>query len=105
VSLLLEEYGHFVADRAALEAQLDCLAALHGHTRIAGWKALAAKGAWREFVARLLTEHYDEAYRRSSERNFVRLPQAARVRIAAPDAAAFMRAAASLLVESELEAA
>jgi tRNA 2-selenouridine synthase len=105
VSLLLEEYGHFVADRPALEAQLDCLAALHGHARIAEWKVLAAKGAWREFVARLLTEHYDEAYRRSSERNFPRLPQAARVRIGAPDEAAFVRAAASLLVESELEAA
>src|SRR5437763_9507522 len=105
VSLLLEEYGHFVADRPALETQLDCLAALHSEARITEWKALAAKGAWREFVAQLLAGHYDEAYRRSAERNFVRLPQAARLRIAAPHEAAFLHAAASLLVESELEAA
>src|SRR5438270_459421 len=70
VTLLLEEYQHFVADRASLEAQLDCLSALHGRERIAQWKALAAQGAWRDFVGRLLTEHYDDAYRRSAERNF-----------------------------------
>ena len=71
VTLLLDEYRHFLADRAALDAQLDCLVALHGRERIAEWKALAARGAWREFVARLLVEHYDPAYRRSSHRNFV----------------------------------
>jgi len=79
ITLLLEEYRHFLADRATLEAQLDCLVALHGRERIAGWKALAARGEWREFVRRLLTEHYDPAYRRSSERNFSRLHEAERV--------------------------
>src|SRR5689334_5931764 len=34
VTLLLDEYRHFLADRAALEAQLDCLTALHGRARI-----------------------------------------------------------------------
>ena len=80
VTLLLEEYRHFLADRAALDAQLDCLVALHGRERIAEWKALAARGAWREFVARLLVEHYDPAYRRSSHRNFVHLADAAQLR-------------------------
>jgi len=53
VDLLLEEYRHFLQDRAMLEKQLDCLVALHGRERIAEWKALAARGAWREFVTRL----------------------------------------------------
>ncbi len=97
VTLLLEEYRHFVADTRALEAQLECLAALHGRARIDEWKALAARGAWREFVARLLVEHYDDAYRRSSERNFIRLPQAGRLRIESADEAAFSAAAGSLL--------
>src|SRR6266849_5062425 len=66
VTLLLDEYRHFLEDRPALDAQLDCLVALHGRERVAEWKALAARGAWREFVARLLVEHYDPAYRRSS---------------------------------------
>jgi tRNA 2-selenouridine synthase len=97
VTLLLEEYRHFVADTRVLEAQLDCLAALHGRARIDEWKALAARGAWREFVARLLVEHYDDAYRRSSERNFTRLPQAGRLRIESAGDAAFAAAARFLL--------
>ena len=96
VTLLLDEYRHFVADRAALEAQLDCLTALHGKERIAQWKALAAAGNWREFVTRLLIEHYDPAYRRSSMHNFEQLGAAQRVAIASADENAFARAAESL---------
>jgi len=89
VTLLLGEYRHFLADRAALEAQLDCLIALHGRDRIGEWKALAQAGKWREFVERLLVQHYDPAYRRSSMRNFLQLAEAPSVRIEAADNAAF----------------
>jgi len=105
VTLLLDEYRHFLEDRQALDAQLDCLVALHGRERVAGWKALAARGAWREFVSRLLVEHYDPAYHRSSTRNFARLPDARAVRIASPDDSAFSRAARSLLEQSQLQPA
>ncbi|HZQ72736.1 MAG TPA: tRNA 2-selenouridine(34) synthase MnmH [Burkholderiales bacterium] len=97
VALLLDEYRHFTADRAALEAQLDCLVALHGHERIGEWKGLAARADWREFVRRLLVEHYDAAYRRSAERNFAQLPKAMRVHVCAADAAAFADAARRVL--------
>jgi tRNA 2-selenouridine synthase len=97
VDLLLEEYRHFVADRATLDKQLDCLAALHGREEIAAWKSLAARGAWRDFVARLLVEHYDPAYRRSSTRNFTQLVHATRVGVAWADDASFATAARSLL--------
>ena len=73
VALLSEEYRHFFTDRKTLDAQLDCLLGLHGRERVEGWKALAARGAWQELVARLLEEHYDPAYRRSAQRNFARL--------------------------------
>jgi tRNA 2-selenouridine synthase len=96
VSLLLDEYRHFLEDRKSLEAQLDCLAGLHGRERIAQWKALAARGAWREFVACLLVEHYDPAYRRSSLRNFARLADARSVRIASSDDPAFQSAASGV---------
>jgi tRNA 2-selenouridine synthase len=95
VSLLLDEYRHFTADRAALDAQLDCLVALHGREKIAAWKSLAGEGRWREFVARLLAEHYDPAYRRSSMHNFKQLAEAERLRIEAPES--FAGVAASLL--------
>jgi tRNA 2-selenouridine synthase len=104
VALLLEEYRHFLEDRAGLEAQLDCLVALHGRERIDAWKALAARGAWSEFVARLLAEHYDPAYGRSSMRNFARLADAPALRIASPDAAAFVDAARLLMQKEPLAA-
>lgn len=94
VDLLLDEYRHFLSDREALNKQLDCLAALHGRERIAEWKAIAD---WRELVRRLLVEHYDPAYRRSSTRNFTQLPHATPVRIGRADDAAFALAARSLL--------
>ena len=96
VTLLLDEYRHFLEGNGALEAQLDCLAALHGREKIAQWKALAARRAWREFVACLLTEHYDPAYRKSASRNFSRLAEAAIVRIASASGAAFDQAAEEL---------
>ncbi len=101
VDLLLDEYRHFLADRKALENQLDCLVALHGRTRIAEWKSIAD---WRELVARLLVEHYDPAYRRSSARNFEKLPRARTTRIAAASDAAFAAAAESLLDRSPVPA-
>jgi tRNA 2-selenouridine synthase len=100
ITLLLEEYRHFLADPAALGAQLDCLVALHGRDKIASLKALAARGAWREGVARLLAEHYDPAYRRSSSRNFARLPDARKIQVSAADETAFEEAARNLLEES-----
>ena len=62
-------------------------------------EALAARGAWREFVAALLTEHYDPAYRRSSLRNFTQLPQAATIGIRAAHETAFDAVARELLEE------
>ena len=84
VALLMDEYRHFFGDRAQLDAQLDCLAGLHGRAVVGEWKGLAARGAWDELVARLLVEHYDPAYRRSALRNFARLPQAKTLRVPSP---------------------
>ena len=101
ITLLLDEYRHFVSDVAKLEAQLDCLVALHGRHAIAKWKALAARGAWRDFVATLLLEHYDPAYQRSSQRNFTRLADPYALTIRTPDEGGFEKAARELLgVES-----
>ncbi len=89
VALLMDEYRHFFTDRAALETQLDCLVGLHGQARVGEWKALAARAAWAELVARLLAEHYDPAYRRSALRNFARLPDARTLHAPSPSEEAF----------------
>jgi len=101
VDLLLDEYSHFLRDRKLLDVQLDCLVALHGRERIAEWKSISD---WRELVARLLVEHYDPAYRRSSMRNFSKLPEAHRVRIASSDDACFTGAADLLLERAPVAA-
>ena len=97
VALLLDEYRHFLEGSGGLAAQLDCLTALHGRERIAEWQALAARGAWPDLVARLLVEHYDPAYRKSSERNFARLPQATVVRLESPAEASFAKISMQLI--------
>ena len=73
VTLLKEEYAHFLAEPVLLNRQLDCLVDLQGHERIERWKQLALSGQWDELVAELLVEHYDPAYNRSLGRNY---PQA-----------------------------
>ena len=76
VRLLMEDYEHFCADPGALNAQLDHLVQLHGREKIEHWQAMASGGAMAELVGQLLAEHYDPAYLRSIDRNFVRYPQA-----------------------------
>jgi tRNA 2-selenouridine synthase len=76
VALLMEDYDHFCADPAALNGQLDHLVQLHGRARIQDWHDKANSGRMAELVDELLVEHYDPAYVRSIDRNFVRYPQA-----------------------------
>ncbi|MFC5512552.1 tRNA 2-selenouridine(34) synthase MnmH [Massilia jejuensis] len=76
VRLLMEDYQHFACDPQALNGQLDHLAQLHGRAKIDAWHALANRGAMPELVEQLLVEHYDPAYLRSIDRNFVQYGQA-----------------------------
>jgi len=65
VSLLREQYEHFLGEPAALGAQLDCLTQRHGHAVIERWKQMAQDGDWNLLVTELLERHYDPAYSRS----------------------------------------
>lgn len=76
VRLLMEDYRHFAVDPRALNGQLDHLVQLHGRAKIDAWHALANSGAMPELVDQLLVEHYDPAYLRSIDRNFVQYGQA-----------------------------
>lgn len=80
VAFLTDEYRHFLADPAALKAQLDCLAGLHGRAMVGAWQARADRGDWAGLVGELLATHYDPAYRRSTMRNYARLGDALVVR-------------------------
>ena len=76
VRLLMEDYHHFAVNPETLNTQLDCLAKLHGREKIDAWHALANGGQMPVLVDQLLVEHYDPAYVRSIDRNFVQVNQA-----------------------------
>lgn len=75
-AFLQGDYAHFVADPAALFDKLALLTPIFGSKKITEWRATAHEGDWPRFIARLLDEHYDPAYIRSSQKNFARFNDA-----------------------------
>jgi len=96
VRLLMEDYEHFARDPGALNGQLDHLVQLHGRAKIDAWHALANNGAMPELVDQLLVEHYDPAYLRSIDRNFVHYGQAQVLELGDIAEQDFVRAAQTL---------
>lgn len=89
VALLKEEYAHFLADAAALNAQLSCLASLHGRETIERWHALANTRQWDALTRELLIWHYDPAYTRAITRHYPTLAEAPRFSVASTHAPAY----------------
>jgi len=73
VQLLMEDYKHFLSNPALLIERLTPLLPLHGRQVLDHWQMLAEQGNWAELVEKLLVQHYDPAYRRSTANNFTRL--------------------------------
>lgn len=96
VRLLMEDYAHFCNNPDALTGQLDHLVQLHGNEKIRAWHDMANSGAMAQLVDQLLVEHYDPAYLRSIERNFVQFPQAEVLELGDIGAADFETAARRL---------
>ncbi|WP_317201680.1 tRNA 2-selenouridine(34) synthase MnmH [Janthinobacterium sp.] len=71
VRLLMEDYAHFTREPQILNTQLDCLLSLYGREKIGRWHDMANAGRMAELVDELLLEHYDPAYTRSIDRNFL----------------------------------
>jgi len=97
VSLLKEEYAHFLNNPAGLNRQLDCLLQLRGGDTISRWHAMADRGQWDELVAELLVSHYDPAYSRSLGRNYVNAAPAPVLRLTSGDAAEIRQLAMTAL--------
>jgi tRNA 2-selenouridine synthase len=96
VRLLMEDYQHFCADPSALNRQLDHLVQLHGRARIDTWHGMANGGQLPELVDELLVQHYDPAYLRSIDRNFVQYAQAEVLELADIGEEDFLAAARAL---------
>jgi tRNA 2-selenouridine synthase len=97
VALLMQDYQHFLAEPATLNAQLECLAYLHGHEKIKRWQTLAMQDDMAALADVLLREHYDPAYLRSIQRNFTQFSQAEALQLADVSDASFQQAAARLI--------
>ncbi len=99
VKLLIEDYPHLVEDSRLLGEQLAHLIPLHGREKISGWNALAESGDTASLVEALLVEHYDPAYLRSIERNFVGYRDARVLEMAGIGDSDFVAAANALTAE------
>ena len=97
VELLKREYVHFLSNTALLGEKLDCLTAIQGKERIENWKTLAGESRWDELVSELLIHHYDPAYTRSLDRNYVGALTAATLTLPASDTGTFSRLARQLV--------
>jgi tRNA 2-selenouridine synthase len=81
VQLLMEDYKHFLSDPALLIERLTPLLPLHGRQVLDHWQQLAEQGEWAALVEKLLLQHYDPAYLRSTAGNFPRLSGARVLRL------------------------
>jgi tRNA 2-selenouridine synthase len=97
VQLLMEDYAHFVQQPHLLSLQLDHLITLHGREKLKRWHALAKSGDLTNLVHELLAEHYDPAYLRSIQRNFLQLSSAQSLPLANISTNAFLQATNVLL--------
>ena len=97
VRLLMEDYQHFLASPASLNEQLQHLTPLHGREKITRWQTMSSAGDMAPLVEELLANHYDPAYLRSIDRNFVKFSQAAPLELTDIDQAAFTAAARHLI--------
>jgi len=76
VTMLKEDYEHFLSDPEALCDRLSRLVELHGRKIIERWNAAARAGEFDALVDELLVRHYDPMYARSIETNFPRSARA-----------------------------
>ena len=97
VQLLMEDYKHFLSDPALLIERLTPLLPLHGRQVLDHWKDLADRGAWAELVEKLLIQHYDPSYLRSTSNNFKRLSAATVLQLDSLEEPALLSAAKTLL--------
>ncbi|NWK57188.1 tRNA 2-selenouridine(34) synthase MnmH [Verrucomicrobiaceae bacterium N1E253] len=66
-AFLLDDYPYFTRSPQDLKSLLDKLIKLRGHDQIREWQEQIDKQQWPDFVASILVNHYDLAYRQAGE--------------------------------------
>ncbi|HEX7387793.1 MAG TPA: tRNA 2-selenouridine(34) synthase MnmH [Castellaniella sp.] len=76
IAFLLQDYRHLFDAPDAFSQKLEQLVGLHSHKTIAGWQDMIAHDQRAELFLELVEQHYDPAYRRSSQTHYEGLTQA-----------------------------
>jgi tRNA 2-selenouridine synthase len=97
VRFLIEEYGHFLEEPAALKEKLQCLTGRYGRAVIERWLVQTDSGAWGELVADLLVTHYDPSYLRAAAQNYLHYDEAQALSLERLNELGIERAARELL--------
>lgn len=100
VQFLIEDYAHFINQPSLLLERLALLLEMHGHEVIKRWSAMVQASDWPALVDALLTQHYDPAYKRSSNMGYQQLHSAQVLALSALDRAS-LNAAAENLIRNE----
>jgi tRNA 2-selenouridine synthase len=90
LELLKQEYAHLGNDIDGLLKALDCLAPMHGHAIVGGWRELAIARRSDRLISELLARHYDPAYTRSIGKHYSALADALKLNLAGVEDAAFL---------------
>jgi tRNA 2-selenouridine synthase len=97
VTLLKQEYAHFLAQPEKLLYQLNFLLDLYGHTQIDTWAANILSGEWDELVLSLLQQHYDRSYEQSMRLHYPDYADSPSVPLRALDEATLRELAVKIL--------
>ncbi|GAB1545413.1 tRNA 2-selenouridine(34) synthase MnmH [Scytonema sp. NUACC21] len=75
VQYLLQEYPHMTTHPYILKAKLEKLKSRYGKEKLREWYRLIDAEKWETFVENMLDFHYDPTYRKSMQRDFIKVEQ------------------------------
>ena len=79
VKILINDYDHYIKNPKVLIPKLIPLQKTSGKTKVTEWLEMIEKREWHRFIKDILINHYDPAYRKSIQRNYVKLRQAIQI--------------------------
>ncbi|XP_053394641.1 tRNA 2-selenouridine synthase-like [Mercenaria mercenaria] len=69
VNHIIKDYPNWIEHTEDLKLIIQKLVKVAGHERVNDWLALIDKGQWKDFVRKILLEHYDPTYLLSQKKN------------------------------------
>jgi tRNA 2-selenouridine synthase len=99
VLLWRQDYLHFVRDPVAMVGKLEPLKPLVGKEILSHWQSLATASNVDELFERVMTDHYDPCYARSTHRNYKAGAPHLDIELESLDGHAFEQAVRSLVAQ------